>query len=493
MKTLRRRRAPLVFVCFLIACVGLSAQEEEEVVAEAVKPVRQYRPRERNLVVDIPLTVGEFTLINLVGNLYWRLWGPDAEAAYFTAESIRYNMNPRVWGFEEGLGGDTFLTNQFIHPYAGGLYFASARSNNFNFYWSALSAALGSLTWEALGETDSPSASDLINTTFGGIAIGEILHRLYLELDKGGPAGKIGATILSPTDRITAAVRGYGPEKGPSRIRDSSLALGFSWINARFFDDNEKMTSWDNPSAFIGLDLVYGDPYTAYSKTPYEQFDLSTSLTIGIPFFHNFVFITDGYLASWLLADDDLRRASGGLSLHFDTFVTDKGFMDLNSGRENLSFNANSLDYTLKWLGIRGKSFEFSVKAHIGLSPWAVTNYNGGINRDDYNLYSFGGNIKLFLELRQKKEDDGAKNVHSLALSVCFYDTWDIPRTPGFDANTLFLFSKLAYSFPIAGTFSFYVANSFQLLHCRLKGSSEYFPDITRWYNSVHVGIKKQL
>jgi len=480
MKKPRLYPALLFLAYYLLTCACLFAQEEAETILK-------YKPRERNLLIDIPLTIGEVTLINLAGNGYWRLWGPDSEAAYFTLDSIRANLNPRVWGFEGGQGGDTFLVNQFYHPYAGAVYFASARSNNFNFYWSILSSAFGSIYWEALGETDTPAASDLINTAFGGIVLGEILHRLYIELDKDGIAGKIGATILSPTDRITAAVRGYGPEKSPNKIREASLSFGFSWLNARFFDNNDLILSWNTPSGFIGFDLVYGDPYTVQGKTPFTQFDLNTSLTASVPLVYNFTFVADGYLASWLLSYDDANQVSNGLTLHFDTFVTDKGtIMDLNNGRENLSFNANSLDYSVKWRRILDKSFELSLKTHFGFSPWAVTDYNGGINKDDYYLYLFGGNIKLFTELRQAKE-----NGQALTLSLCFYDTWNIPKTPGFDVNTLFLFSKIAYSFPLTNRFSLYVADSFLFLRCRLtRDAGAEFPDITRWYNSAQLGIK---
>jgi len=120
-----------------------------------------------------------------------------------------------------------------------------------------------------------------------------------------------------------------------------------------------------------------------------------------------------------------------------------------------------------------------------------VTDYNGGINRDDYNLYLFGGNIKLFTELRQVKESGSMKNGQALTLGLCFYDTWNIPNTPGFDVNTLFLSSKIAYSFPFTDRFSLYAADSFLFLYCHLtRDAGAEFPDITRWYNSAQLGIK---
>jgi len=460
---------------------GLSVQQEP-------KSGREYKARERNLFIDIPLTIAEDMLFNLAGNGFWRIWGPDSEAAYFTFDSIYANLNYRLWRFEPGQDSDTFLVNQFFHPYAGALYFASARSNNFNFYLSTLSSAFGSLTWEVMGEIDSPAPNDFINTTLGGIVLGEILHRLYIELDKGGVGGKIGASILSPADRLTAALRGYGPENSPRKINKASLAVGFSYLNARFFETNDDTLSWNAPSAFIDLNLVYDDPYTARSKTPFDQFNFDASLAVALSQFYNFTFIADGYLASWLLADDDLNQASNGATLHFDIFVTDREFMALNNGRENLSFNANSLDYTIKWRRINNGSYDFFLETHLGLIPWAVACYNGGDNKKDHNLYEFGFNFKLFLELRQK-ENDGTKNGHALALSLCFYDAWDIPITPGLDVNTLFFSSKIAYSLPLNKRFSLYAADSFLFLYCRPAGETR-MPSIMRWYNSVQFGIK---
>ena len=479
-KTPRPHLALNVFLCLLLVCAGLFAQQE---------PETEYKAREQKLLIDIPMTVAEITVANLVGNFYWRIWGPDSEAAYFTFDSMRNNLNPSAWHYERGLATDTFLVNQIFHPYAGGIYFASARSNNLNFYWSMLSPVFGSLQWEIMGEADKPATNDLITTAVSGIAMGEILHRLYLELDKGGMAGKIGATVLSPIDRITAAIRAYGPEEGPGKISDASLTFGFSWLYARFLESSEDTISWNTPSANIGLDLVYGNPYTAHSKTPFDQFDLNISLALAIPQLYNLSFITDGYLASWRLADDELNQASYGLTLHFDAFVTDKGFMDLKNGRENLSFNANSLDYTVKWRRVLNKSVGLSLKTHIGFSPWAVADYNGGVIKDDFNLFSFGGNVKFFLELQQIRED--AKNGQALSFNLCFYDTWKVPKTSGFNNNTFFLASKIAYSLPFVGKFSFYAAENFLFLHCRPAGDAAAdWPDITRWYNNAQLGIK---
>jgi len=204
-----RLPALFIFLCFLFVCAGLYAQEgekEEEHEKNKEKTVREYRPREQKLYIDIPLTIAENLFMNVVGNVNWRFWGADPKAAYVDFESMRRNIDPKgwsSWNFEDGRGHDTFLVNQFFHPYAGGVYFAAARSNNLNFYWSILSSIFGSFTWEALCEIEAPSANDFITTVAGGPAVGEMLHRLYIELDKkGGSAGKVGAFFVSPIDRI---------------------------------------------------------------------------------------------------------------------------------------------------------------------------------------------------------------------------------------------------------------------------------------------------
>ncbi|MDR1862287.1 MAG: DUF3943 domain-containing protein [Treponema sp.] len=464
-------------VCFTFCLYPAGAQENDP----------RYKPRERNLLIDIPLTIVEDTAVNLFGNVFWRLFGPDSEVAYFTADSIRANLNPRVWDFELGQGGDIFLVNQFLHPYAGGIYFASARSNNFGFYESILSSAFGSFSWEALGEAASPAMSDVINTVGGGIALGEILHRLYLELDKTGGGGKVAATVLSPTDRITAALRGYGPAPGPGRIYDASFAFGFSWSNAQFLEQEHVDTTWHKPSVFIGADLVYSDPFIQHSKTPFDHFEFQTMLNVSSPLMYNFNFISDGYLASWLLLDDEKNQMSGGLSLHFDDYIVDKN-LDMNNGTENVSFNANSVDYTLKWRHRTKNNFAFSFKFHLGFTPWAVADYNGGINRDDYNCYLLGVNTKIAMQLQDLRNEE--KPGQSVTLNLRLYDTWSIPKTLVFTVNAIFFESELNWVFPLTRRISLYAADSFSILHFNMEQEADAeFPNVSRWYNCARLGL----
>ena len=501
MKILRLRQALLFFMCFILVSMGLPAQEaspQESSPQGENETASKYKPREQNLLIDIPLTLAEDTAINLIGNFAWRLWGPDAHVAYFTFDSVRRNLNfASSWHWEEGRGGDAFITEQIFHPFAGAYYFASARSNNFNYYLSVLSAYLGSLQWETFGETGWPSKNDNISATFGGVVIGEVLHRLFLELDKCGTGGRIGASFVSPTDRVTAAIRGYGPEPGPLNISRSSLAFGFSWLYAQFYETGDTTLGWNRPSAYVDFSLVYGDPFTAHSKTPFDQFNLDISLIGAIPLIYSVTFMPNGYLASWLLADDEVNQASNGISIHYDCFSTVKGtFIDLNNGRENLGFAGGSLDYAIKWSHNINSSWDFSLVSYLGFTPWANQTYNGGIDKDDYNLFSYGGNIKLFLELRQMKENIPMKNGQSLTLGLCFYETWRFPfYSMAFNNYKSFLYSMLTYSLPLTGNLSLYIADNFNFMHIDPigKNTAAVFPPITRWFNNAQIGIKISL
>lgn len=117
-------------------------------------------------------------------------------------------ITPKTWwtnmksGFEWDL--DTFAVNQIGHPYQGNNYFTTGRGNGLGFWESAALTAFGSGTWEYFGETNRASLNDFINTTLGGIALGEMFCRsAWLIRDTRATGGgrlrrEIVATALDP-------------------------------------------------------------------------------------------------------------------------------------------------------------------------------------------------------------------------------------------------------------------------------------------------------
>ena len=114
----------------------------------------------------------EATAINVGVQLFDR-YALKSDFAQTTLRTLKRNFTDgMVWD------NDFFITNLFAHPYHGNLYFNAARTNGLTFWESAPYALGGSLMWEFLGETEPPAINDVIATSMGGMAIGEMTHRL---------------------------------------------------------------------------------------------------------------------------------------------------------------------------------------------------------------------------------------------------------------------------------------------------------------------------
>jgi hypothetical protein len=141
------------------------------------------------------------------------IWGWDR----YVLGASWAEINPDTWrgNIEEGLVWDNsvFVTNQILHPYQGSLYFNSARSIGFSFWQAVPFTVGGSLMWEFFMESHHPSLNDLITTSFGGVAFGEMNHRLSsLLLDDPttssvGPGRQITAAIFNPVGTLTGPHR----------------------------------------------------------------------------------------------------------------------------------------------------------------------------------------------------------------------------------------------------------------------------------------------
>lgn len=119
-----------------------------------------------------PLAVGETLLGNFVPWLFNEYASRYKDITRISPSSWKRNV-------AEGLRWDDnhFHVNMLMHPYAGSLAFTGARSNDFNFEQSFFFSVLGSALWECCGESHHPSLGDLITTTAGGVALGEMLFR----------------------------------------------------------------------------------------------------------------------------------------------------------------------------------------------------------------------------------------------------------------------------------------------------------------------------
>lgn len=174
---------------------------------------------------------------------------------------------------------DVFGANQVAHPYHGSLYFNAARSSGYGFWGSTPFVAAGSLGWELFTENVRPSLNDLINTTLGGIALGEAAYRLSSLLTSKGAFGReMGAFIVSPVARTQAYLHGRRSQADTAvgTVPESSSAL---------VAVGQRRGTGGSPNglggsrAFVGLTVQYGSPFGDRVARPYDAFEFSLHLS----------------------------------------------------------------------------------------------------------------------------------------------------------------------------------------------------------------------
>jgi hypothetical protein len=222
-----------------------------------------------------------------------------AAAAYFQAVVINvfYNMVNHIRGHETADVGfkswwnnmkygfewddNPFATNQFGHPYQGSNYYTAGRSNGLSYWESAALAAFGSATWEYYFENNYASFNDIVNTTLGGVALGESFYRaawLIRDTTKSGKGRlwqEIAGTAIDPIGGVNRFISGDASrisEKPATFVpKDSSAVASFG---ALWQGDNDNAFS-DSPFAFLEMDLVYGQPLEGRGRTPFEAFTVN--------------------------------------------------------------------------------------------------------------------------------------------------------------------------------------------------------------------------
>jgi hypothetical protein len=147
--------------------------------------------------------------------------------------------------------------------------------------------AFGSAQWEYFGENNSASLNDLINTTLGGIALGEVFHRTAWLIrdttknDRSRLWQEIGATVLDPVGGANRFVSGDAsrvsakPEQYVPSTVDGFLQFGALWQG-----DGAGAFAAD-PKVFLEADLRYGNILEGRSREPFEAFTVNLRLGGG--------------------------------------------------------------------------------------------------------------------------------------------------------------------------------------------------------------------
>ena len=209
----------------------------------------------------------------------------NEEFAKISFHSIKHNIETGfVWD------NDQFSTNLFAHPYHGGLYFNAARSHGMNFWESVPYSFCGSLMWETTCEIEPPAINDLMATTFGGIAIGEVTHRVSnLVFDdrlSGFPRfmREFLGTLICPIKGLNRILSGdawrvRGKYYKYHDYQRSAVSF-FASAGYRYLADNNTLFRGEgNP--YVRFNLVYGDPFDGETTKPYDYFTLDATFGLS--------------------------------------------------------------------------------------------------------------------------------------------------------------------------------------------------------------------
>ena len=246
-------------------------------------------------------------------------WVDDIPWSHTTLHSWSNNLRGG-WGWDT----DHFAVNQFAHPYSGNLSFNSARSNGYSFWASAPFALIGSVAWEYFGETTRPSVNDLVNTTLGGITLGETTYRLSgLILDARARGTKrlvreVGAALVDPPRAFARLVDGDATRVGtnPSgrlpSIVSSQVEVGYQRLSQR--RAKSPLTGPDQP--FVYYALNYGDPMGRDVHGPFSSFRLDGTFGAAAAGILSELRAV-GFLAEHDLAGDSTTHHRLALAMHY--------------------------------------------------------------------------------------------------------------------------------------------------------------------------------
>ena len=227
----------------------------------------------------------EVTGINIGVQLFDR-YALNSDFAQTTLRTLKRNfIDGMVWD------NDFFITNMFAHPYHGNLYFNAARTNGLSFWESAPYSLVGSAMWEFLGETEPPAINDIIATSCGGWAIGEMTHRLSHTIlddrDRGFPrfVREAAAAIINPIQGLHRIISGDAWRVKNRNYRyhdfskipvDVSISVGWRYLA----DDGALFRGIHAP--YINLTLTYGTSVDGDKHTtPYDFFDIEANSAFG--------------------------------------------------------------------------------------------------------------------------------------------------------------------------------------------------------------------
>jgi hypothetical protein len=248
-------------------------QQQERVDTVRADTVRALRKR--------PVAAAFETLGINAGVWAFDRFALNADYAQISLGTMKRNLrHSLVWD------NDMFLTNLFLHPYQGGMYYNAARTNGMNEGASWLYAVAGSLSWEYLFECELPSLNDFISTPIGGFALGEMSYRLANVLTDSRTTGweRFGreflGAVVNPVNGLTRIISGEAWKTRPYSGKTIANQPVHFAVTAGYRGLSESREIRIDNAAYMDLRLLYGNVFFAENEHPYDAFILSTTLNL---------------------------------------------------------------------------------------------------------------------------------------------------------------------------------------------------------------------
>ncbi|MHB1688696.1 MAG: DUF3943 domain-containing protein [Ignavibacteriaceae bacterium] len=295
------------------------------------------------------------------------------------------------WGPGWKWDQDRFGNNFLLHPYGGNEFFNSARANGYTFWESVPFTLLGSYMWKIFGETGVPEREDLINTTFTGVFLGEILYRLSSNVLDDQSTGserifrEIAAGLIDPVRFTSRLFQGKllhvtSEEEYQKEPLNITLAAGTHLINDGSSFGTGSITELFN------INFDYGNPFEKISRKPYDYFTLRGDINLGVGRKYVDAVTGFGILAGKNLQYGNLEMLEGLYQYYdyFDNKTFELGAIGLGGGLiSKLKLNSSANLYS---------SF------HLAIIPFAGNSKAAGPDTSQIRDYYFGGGAKAMLE-----------------------------------------------------------------------------------------------
>ena len=388
--------------------------------------------------------------------------------SHITFKNFIDHQRLSAWKWDD----NEFMTNQISHPYHGQLYFNSFRSNGYSFTTSSLATLAGSYIWETGGETQTPSINDLVNTTYGGIVLGEMTHRIannILAKPAYGfqkQANEVVAFLVNPINGLNRLLDGKWGKYEKRNLTDSSVITAEVDMGIRRFDTRvSNLLEKGKNAAYGRLRIIYSAGDSEYKK-PFEEFYVNLELGSDDSSFVNSV---NAY--GVLYGEPLLIRLPGK---HYGTITANYDFLY----NEAFFYGGQSLNYNVLSTFNLGRKNKLKTAMGMGfvlLSAIPDPHLLYGESRN-YN-YGSGFSVKFDSEL----------NIFGrLRIGVGYNGAYSYTWEKSGNASTYYL-----HAFSGNFGFRFYKDLSLNLNsgYYRLEGEFRDYPDLDKTYPFARISL----